>query len=273
VSEHRRGERQYVVKAMRDLRETIWAFVACAHQIAKTEEQSGSAAAAQLERVKAAVESNETAAIRREAIAAVEVVGELLERRKAEQRREFARLADRLRALGRELEEARRESALDPLTQLANRKALEEILSRSVALHGLSGQPASLLMIDVDRFKATNDTYGHAVGDAALRLIADCLTRVFKRRCDVVCRYGGDEFAVLLHETGGAKAAELGARLRDAVREARLAGRGAELTLDVSVGAAELAPSDTAESWVRRADEALYSAKKQGGGRVAAAQR
>ena len=120
----------------------------------------------------------------------------------------------------------------------------------------------------MDRFKATNDTHGHAAGDAALRLIADCLTRVFKRRCDVVCRYGGDEVAVLLHETSGARAAELGARLRDAVREARLPGPAGELTLDVSVGTAELAPSETSESWVRRADEALYAAKKQGGGRV-----
>jgi len=191
-----------------------------------------------------------------------------MDRQRDDQRGEFVALADRVRALGTQLEEARRESMIDPLTQLANRKGFEEFLERTIALHTLSGEPASLLMIDMDKFKIANDTFGHDVGDAALRAVGDCLARVFLRRCDLVCRYGGDEFAVLLTETPSLKAATLGERVASAVREARLPERAATLSLNLSVGVAELTRGDSASTWLQRADAALYAAKQNGGGRV-----
>ena len=196
VGEHRRSEHQHAQKAVRDLRDTIWSLVASAHRVAQAD--AGRPVTEQLERVRAAVESDDTAAVRREAFAAVQAVGSLLDRQREDQRREFVALADRVRALGTQLEEARRESMIDPLTQLANRKGFEEFLERTIALHTLSGEPASLLMIDMDKFKIANDKFGHDIGDAALRTVGDCLARVFLRRCDLVCRFGGDEFAVLL---------------------------------------------------------------------------
>src|SRR5574338_861842 len=120
---------------------------------------------------------------------------------------------------------------VDPLTQLANRKGFEEFLERTIALHTLSGEPASLLMIDMDEFNIANDKFGHDVGDAALRTVGDCLTRVSLRRCDLVCRYGGDEFAVLLAETASTKAATLGERVASAVREARMPDKAAACRL------------------------------------------
>jgi diguanylate cyclase len=197
-----------------------------------------------------------------------EAVTTLLERQPEDQRREFAALADRVRALGTQLEEARRESMIDPLTQLANRKGFEEFLERTIALHTLSGEPASLLMIEMDQFNVANDTFAHDVGDAVLRAVGECLARVFPRRCDLVCRYGGDEFAVMLSETPGVKAASSGERVASAVREARLPDRGASLALNLSVGVAELARGDSATTWLQRADAALYVAKQGGGGKV-----
>jgi len=266
ANEHRRAEHQYTQKSMRDLRETIWSIVASAHRVAESD--ASRSVSDQLERVRVAVESSDTEVVRREALAAVQAVSSLLDRQREDQRREFVALADRVRALGTQLEEARRESMIDPLTQLANRKGFEEFVERTIALHTLSGEPASLLMIDMDEFKLANDKFGHDVGDAALRTVGDCLARVFLRRCDLVCRYGGDEFAVLLSETPSAKAATLAERVTQAVREARLPDRAALLALNLSVGVAELARGDSAVSWLQRADAALYAAKQAGGGRV-----
>ena len=266
VGEHRRSEHQHVEKNMRDLRETIWSLVASAHRVAQAD--ATESVSQHMERVKIAVETDDTAAVRREALAAVQAVGTLLDRQREEQRREFVALAERVRALGTQLEEARRESMIDPLTQLANRKGFEAFLDRTIALHTLSGEPASLLMIDMDHFKVANDQFGHDIGDAALRAVGDCLARVFLRRCDLVCRYGGDEFAVLLSETASSKAATLGERVASAVREARLPDRAASLSLNLSVGVAELARGDSATTWLQRADAALYAAKQSGGGKV-----
>lgn len=266
VGEHRRSEFNQVQKGMRELRDTIWSLVASAHRVAQAD--AAQSVTQQMDRVRAAVEGDDTAAVRREALAAVQAVGSLLERQREEQKREFVALADRVRALGTQLEEARRESMIDPLTQLANRKGFEEFLARAIALHTLSGEPASLLMIDMDKFKVANDQFGHDIGDAALRTVGNCLARVFLRRCDLVCRYGGDEFAVLLSETGSAKAMTLGERVATAVREARLPDRAASLSLNLSVGIAELARGDSASTWLQRADAALYAAKQAGGGKV-----
>ena len=266
IGDHRRSEHQHAQKGVRELRDTIWAIVASAHRVAQAD--AAKPVSEQLERVRAAVESDDYAAVRREALAAVNAVSSLMDRQRDNQRREFVALADRVRALGTQLEEARRESMIDPLTQLANRKGFEEFLERAIALHTLSGEPASLLMIDMDNFKLANDTFGHDIGDAVLRTVGDCLARVFLRRCDLVCRYGGDEFAVLLTETPSMKAATLGERVSSAVREARLPERAATLSLNLSVGVAELTRGDSAMSWLQRADAALYAAKQSGGGRV-----
>lgn len=266
VGEHRRNEQLHVHKSMKDLRETIWSLVSSAHRVAQSD--ASHSVESQMERVRSAVDGDDIAAIRREALAAVQAVGSMLDRQREDQRREFTALAERVRALGTQLEEARRESMIDPLTQLANRKGFEEFLERTIALHTLSGEPASLLMIDMDKFKIANDKFGHDIGDVALRTVGNCLARVFLRRCDLVCRYGGDEFAVLLSETASEKAATLGQRVASAVREARLPDRAATLTLNLSVGIAELARGDSASTWLQRADAALYAAKQNGGGRV-----
>ena len=266
MTEHRKSEHSSVQKGMKDLRETVWSLVSSAHRVAQAD--ASRPVDAHLEKVRSAVESDDPAAVRKAALAAVEAVGTLLDKQRQSQRREFVALAERVRALGTQLEEARRESMIDPLTQLANRKGFEEFLERTIALHTLSGDPASLLMIDMDKFKVANDSFGHDIGDSALRTVGDCLARVFLRRCDLVCRYGGDEFAVLLSETASIKAATLGERVASAVREAKLPEKAATLSLNLSVGVAELARGDSALSWLQRADQALYAAKQAGGGRV-----
>jgi diguanylate cyclase (GGDEF)-like protein len=159
--------------------------------------------------------------------------------------------------------------ALDPLTRLYNRSALEEHLARTVELSQLSGQPACLLMVDVDHFKAVNDRYGHPFGDTLLRDLADCCTRNFPRRNDFVARYGGEEYAIVLQDTPLAIARSLGRRLLEAVESLRFVHEGETLTITVSIGIAELGSHEDASSWIEGADQALYRAKRAGRNQVA----
>jgi diguanylate cyclase len=300
--ETRRDESKYVNRALEDLRSVVWAFVAAVHQVVVEEHEESKVTSDHLGRMRVAVDSNSTDLIKREAMAVVSVMEELMANRKERQRQQFAALADKLKHLGRELEDARRESSLDPLTGLANRKAFDEYLTRSIELHSLLGQPASLLMIDVDNFKHINDTYGHTAGDLALKQVADVLARTFLRRVDFVCRYGGDEFAVVLQETNSANASLLAERLRRQVQALRpmdiapvdapsegtpasaggAAGAasgdvvssaeapvGPQLTL--SIGVAELSIGDGPTDWIKRADGALYQSKRAGRDTVSAA--
>ncbi|HEX4936140.1 MAG TPA: GGDEF domain-containing protein, partial [Gemmatimonadaceae bacterium] len=187
IGETRRDESKYVTRALEDMRSVVWAFVAAIHQAVVEEHEESRIASDHLGRMRVAVESNSTDLIKREALAVVSVMEQLVGHRKERQKEQFAVLAEKLKKLGRELEDARRESALDPLTGLANRKAFDEYITRSIELHSLLGQPASLMMIDVDHFKEINDTHGHTAGDLTLRQIANILSKTFLRRVDFVC--------------------------------------------------------------------------------------
>jgi diguanylate cyclase (GGDEF)-like protein len=273
--EQRRDESKYAVSALEDLRSVVWAFVSAVHQVVVEEQEESRIAGDHLHRMRVAVESNSTDLIKREALAVVSVMEQLVVHRKERQREQFAVLADKLKKLGRELEDARRESALDPLTGLANRKAFDEYITRSIELHSLLGQPACLMMIDVDHFKEINDGHGHTVGDAVLRQISNILSKTFLRRVDFVCRYGGDEFTVILQETKLENAQMLAERLRRQVQEVRVSEDPPEGTeppkVTLSIGVAELTVGDDAVDWIKRADGALYHAKRAGRDTVSAA--
>jgi diguanylate cyclase len=122
-------------------------------------------------------------------------------------------------------------------------------------------------MIDMDHFKAINDVHGHPVGDAAIRQIADCLSKTFLRRVDFVARYGGDEFVVILQETELKNAVMLAERLRRAVAELvplEVAAGAEPPALSLTIGIGEIGLGDTSFDWIKRADAALYQAKRAG---------
>lgn len=262
----RRDESEYVGRALGDLKQSIWAFVSALHQLVLEEHEEGRIASEHFARVKAAVAGSSTEVLKRETVAAIAVMEQLMATRAERQRQQFTSLAEKMKGIGRELEDARRESSLDPLTRLPNRRSFDDYITRSIELHSLLSQPASLMMIDVDNFKEINDTYGHTVGDEALRLVARALARTFLRRVDFVCRYGGDEFGVILQETGHQGASALGEKLRRALRDvlASQPPSGARLDFTLSIGIAELQLGEDAVSWTQRSDTALYGAKRAG---------
>jgi diguanylate cyclase (GGDEF)-like protein len=156
-------------------------------------------------------------------------------------------------------------SVTDDLTQLYNSRYLSQVLRRETKRASRSGRPLSLLFIDLDGFKSVNDTHGHLSGSRAL-VEAGGLIRQCARETDVVARFGGDEFAIILPDTGSEGAAAVGERIRDRVdAHTFLAGDGLDIHLTVSIGVATLPDvAASAEGLIQAADEAMYHVKDRG---------
>jgi len=182
----------------------------------------------------------------------------------------LSRASGEVAELRQNLEVVRREALTDPLTGIPNRKLFESRLREAARNAVETGEPMSLLMLDIDHFKRFNDSYGHQLGDRVLQLVARILKTSIKGR-DMVARYGGEEFAVILPATRLAGAATLGDQIREAVATRHIIQKrtGEDLgTISLSLGVANLRSGDSAESLIKRADEALYAAKRNGRNRV-----
>ena len=157
----------------------------------------------------------------------------------------------------------------DPLSGLLNRRGLERDLSREIARAVRSGKELALLAIDVDHFKMVNDTLGHLAGDEVITEVGELL-RLVKRGGDVVARTGGDEFTLLLPETGAAGAFRLANRIREMVRSHPFRAVEGRVPVTVSIGlvADRVMDENVSHDLHSRADEALYAAKETGRDRV-----
>lgn len=153
----------------------------------------------------------------------------------------------------------------DPLTGLYNRRRFSDVLKREFAVTKRYRNELSCLMIDIDHFKLINDRYGHDFGDTVLKAVAATLLHNL-REVDVACRYGGEEFAVLLPHTAKGNALVVADRITGCVRDMRLEADGAVATVTVSLGIASTrdVAANEAEELVRCADVALYEAKRLG---------
>ena len=160
-------------------------------------------------------------------------------------------------------------SKTDQLTQLANRRNFEEVLNAFYQQARRYNRPLSVMIIDVDFFKAVNDAGGHQAGDQMLKAISQCLEQVC-RKADLPARWGGDEFAVLLPETTCSDAGEVAERIRQAVAQQQVPVRGTGVKISLSIGIADLNAGeiDSPERMIALADRALYTAKEMGRDRV-----
>lgn len=190
---------------------------------------------------------------------------ELLARVRTQMRRK--RYSDFLRNRLRESIEL---SITDPLTGLHNRRYMERHLKTLMTDAVKTGRTLSVLVADIDHFKRVNDTYGHDVGDAVLKEFSDRFRR-YTRGLDLACRLGGEEFLIIMPDTDRVSAAQVGERVRECVAGAPFKiADGAEITVTASVGLATLnGAHDTPETLFKRADSALYAAKRRGRNQVA----
>lgn len=169
-------------------------------------------------------------------------------------------------------EELRLLANRDGLTGIANRRYFEIYIDQEWKRAARSGQPVSILMIDIDFFKAYNDNYGHQGGDECLKAVASTLKEILKRPSDIPARYGGEEFAAILPETGAEGALKVAETIRESVESLKLPhiGSKAGSYVTVSIGVSTAVPSkDFAyESLIKSSDAALYRAKNEGRNRV-----
>jgi len=187
------------------------------------------------------------------------------------QEAETLRIRQELESANKELQVAMEQlhlvASTDQLTSAWNRRFFNQVITTERARAARSGHPLSLILLDVDHFKAINDTHGHLVGDQVLIEMA-LLLQESLRQTDYLIRWGGEEFAILTPELDHAQASRLAERLRQ-----KIAGHTftENLSLTISAGVAELKDKDILARWLSRADKALYAAKRAGRNRVVTA--
>lgn len=189
---------------------------------------------------------------------------------------ERAQIAQREQAVRRQVEELNDENqklahqaTVDALTSIGNRAALQQRLDREFAAAAKSGNPVYMLLLDLDRFKKLNDTFGHQTGDEALRQVGNCLKRL-SGGC-FPARYGGEEFAVLAPNVSAAEVRELAERIRIGVQQLRIPHGTKFVSITTSVGIGSISPDEAGfkpRELIERADRCLYDAKHSGRNRV-----
>ncbi|HVZ51706.1 MAG TPA: GGDEF domain-containing protein [Pseudolabrys sp.] len=177
-------------------------------------------------------------------------------------RAEIERLKADLSQARRTIAELEARADVDPLLELLNRRGFERELQRSLAYMRRYGMPAALMFIDLDGFKAINDKFGHAAGDALLKAVARELT-AHVRASDVAARLGGDEFGVLMWNVDGPRAAARARDLENLIEQLIVLYQGTPLSVGASVGMVPLTADATPARLIDAADQAMYARKKE----------
>jgi len=198
----------------------------------------------------------------------------IVEEKQQQDEASYKRLTRRIEHLQGSLEQTREEASLDGLTRIANRASFDRAIQRWIDAHNSAKKPFILAMLDLDNFKTINDNHGHQIGDRVLF----CAAQWFKkcvRANDFLARFGGEEFAIMLTDVttdqANAKFSGLLEGIASSSYKYIVAGEMANVSFTVSCGVAEFCPEESAENLVRRADAALYQAKKTGKNRVVVA--
>ncbi|MEM7611568.1 MAG: GGDEF domain-containing protein [Pseudomonadota bacterium] len=270
--DRRQRESEFVAERLRNYRLLVEDMVVGLRSIASREETTETSVTDGLKHIEKAADSGDIASVR----VAIEKTMVSVNHAFNEQRRLFegqiAQANSRMLSLREDLANAREDLKHDALTDTYNRGAFDVAMQQAVSLNFILRQPVTVVMLDLDHFKAINDEYGHAAGDDVLRSVADCLSRTFVRRSDVVARYGGEEFALILGDVNAATGEMLVNRFLAMVRETVKIPYGkADSKVTCSGGLTELLPADTVESVLLRADRALYKAKAEGRDRLCVA--
>ena len=191
-------------------------------------------------------------------------------KRKSQSESHHKELVDRLSDMEKETEKLRKcieeekgKAYKDALTGAPNRLAFDERFTAEYNRWLRYKNKMTLCLIDIDKFKGVNDTYGHKAGDIVLKTVAEkCMTKV--RKCDFFCRYGGEEFALILPETNLSSAISVAETLRESIERCTFQYGNKSVPITVSCGLAELKGKDTLDTIFKRADKALYKAKETG---------
>jgi diguanylate cyclase (GGDEF)-like protein len=263
TTERRRAEAANAGQQLGDLQRVVWDTVTSLVKVAGDDARADAAVEQQLALLRACAQRGDPAAVMRELPEALRLITEAITARQNRAAQERLLMAERVESLGRALSNAEDSARTDPLTSAGNRLRFSEATERAIALMTLSGSLASLITVDLDGLKVINDSLGHPAGDLAIKAVARACWIVCTRATDVVCRIGGDEFAIVLLNTDTRAAAVLADRL-----ERRLLDTPVPLTdgisriVTASIGVSTAQRGETVDEWIARADRSLYEAKR-----------
>lgn len=261
---YRIDECSYLQKTFDDFRGIIWDFVDQLSEDLNQEQSTDRDMHQSLKQLREAVEANSIDILKNQSRRFIDHYVEHQTRKDKRRSDRIVSIKKNLDSVREQLFEANSSLRSDHLTGAFNRKSFDECLHQHVKMRGLSSEPVTLIMLDIDHFKRINDTFGHPVGDFALKECVQSLRDIYNRNSDFIARVGGEEFAVILP----------GCDINDAVIKAEqtlartqkdvFTHEGHELRFTLSMGIAQLSPTETAEQWLKRADQALYKSKNTG---------
>lgn len=261
--DRRHSERDFVTERLDAYRSLVEDLVSGLRTIGERDDATESTVIRCLRDIQEAIAKDGLAEAQEAVNEAVGRVSHTFSQQRQAYEQQISELNERLASLRQDLVAAREEMQRDSLTDLFNRGAFDQGLEHSINLNFISNQPVTLALIDLDHFKTINDTCGHAAGDNVLKAVAETLSRTFIRKSDLVCRYGGDEFAVILNDTSADNTTPLLQRFLKALTRIEVSATG-HIPVGCSIGYTEVIPGDDVVSVVERADQGLYAAKAAG---------
>src|SRR4051794_13106672 len=264
VLKRRQDECDYIARSIGDLREVVADLTQRLATTLVDDQETDRKLGDQVDRLRTSTGLSSFDLLRHEVVVVSDLLAALVDDRRQRVRSQLLELDLKLAALSEELHEVKHESSLDGLTRVYNRSAFDRTFLRLHRIGVLSAQPSCLLMTDLDNLKQINDRYGHRAGDEALRLFADFLVRSFPRRSDFIARYGGDELVAILPQTRVGQSERLAQRFLEGIRRIEVTLDDQTFSMTASIGLAELKRGEESDSWMVRADRALYEAKANG---------
>ena len=261
---YRIEEFTYMQKNFEDFKNIIWDFADQLGEDMRAEQFQDLEIKQSLTQLREAVESNSIDVLRSKSREFIDQYIEVQSRKDDRKARRIDAIQKNLSSVKKQLMHANHSMRSDHLTGAFNRKSFDEQVKKFLSLRNLQSNSVSMIMLDIDFFKKINDSYGHDIGDFVLKECVSLLKKVFHRENDFLARVGGEEFAILLPdfktEHAIVKAEEALNRIR---KEVFIQGE-LQIKFTVSMGIAELSPTETGSEWIKRADQALYESKHTG---------
>lgn len=264
ISSYRIDEYTYVQNTFDDFKRIIWDFADHLSEEAHIEDSSQGDINQSLEQLREAVESNSIEDLRARSR---EFINFYLKHQTTNNERRSKRMESikkNLTTVKKQLMEANQTMRRDHLTGAHNRKSYDEQVRRYLQLHDIDKDPMTLILLDIDFFKKINDAYGHDIGDFVLQECVRLLQESFSREEDFIARLGGEEFGVILPGCNTEAAIRMAEEAMNRIRKEVFVHEKLEIRFTVSMGIAEVSSNEGADSWYKRADEALYESKQTG---------